>query len=185
MSGIVVLFMNSSAARVEVEDQNAAVSVKQLTGPRMARMTFEARVVHPRHGRMRLQKPRNCEGALILMPDSECQRLEAPVEQKRSVRVHRTAQVIQLVRDLLNQHSRPRNSATNDIRVAVQILRRAVYRQIESGLYGPEIDRSGKGAIDDRNEPMPARELNHSAQVRDREQRIGHGFDIDSLRIRA
>jgi len=71
-------------------------ALEKLAGARVSWVALETRVVHFRDGAVPLQKLRDPQSALILMTHAQCKGHQAPVEQKRRVRVHAAAQMIHL-----------------------------------------------------------------------------------------
>ncbi len=92
--------------------------------------------------------------------------------------------MIELVTDALDHLFTPRDRAADDVGVPVEILRRAVQAQIEPGIDRPEVHRRGEGVVDQRDQPVPAREAHDALQVRDLQHRVRHGLHIDRLRVR-
>ena len=75
---------------------------------------------------MLFEKLRDLEGTVVLVPDADCEGLEAAVKKKGGMGIKRSAEVVELMRDLRDQFRPTQNNSGNNIRMAVQILGRAV-----------------------------------------------------------
>src|SRR6185295_14641825 len=100
--------------------------LEQLARPRVARMAFEPRIVDASDGSMTREKPCDLQRALVLIAHPQGQRFQPAAEEKCRVRIHRAAQMIELVPDALDHFAAPGDGAGDDVRMAVQIFRRAV-----------------------------------------------------------
>src|SRR5262249_53067125 len=130
------------------------------------------------------QKSRDCQSAFILMPHANAQRLQAAMQQKRGVRIERAAEMIRPVRDASDPVAAANYGARGNVVVSVQILRTAVKRKVKADLGRTEIDRTGEGIIDHRDQAVSASKPYHRLQVADLKQGVGHRLDIDRLRRR-
>ena len=86
--------------------------------------------------------------------------------------------------DVLDRLSTTGNGAPDDVRMTVQVLRRAVHAKIEPRVDGPKVHGRGKRVVDDGGEAMLAREPDDALQICNFQQRIGHGLHVDGLRVR-
>src|SRR5262245_37379139 len=98
----------------------------------MVRMTFEPRVVDPFDTSVLLQESRDLERAFVLMTDAQRECLHSAKQQERCMRIHRSAQVVELVLYLFDQVGAANARPAYDVRMAVQVLCAAVQRKIEA-----------------------------------------------------
>src|ERR1700732_5402405 len=140
--------IGAAGRALELEAQHAAEAGEQAAGARMPRMRLETGVIHPRDPRVPLEKLRDFERALVLVAHPEREGLESPAEQERRVRIERTAEVVGLVPDALDQLRAACDRARNDVRVAVQILGGTVDRKVEAGLDRAKVDGTRERGVD-------------------------------------
>src|SRR2546429_18011 len=88
---------------LELEAQYAAEAGEQAAGARMARMRLETGVIDARERRVAFEKPRDPERTVVLVAHPEGEGLQSAAEQERRVRVQRSAEVVGLVPDALDQ----------------------------------------------------------------------------------
>jgi len=69
--------------------------------------------------------------------------------------------------------------AGDEVRVPVQVLRRAVQREVEAAGGGAEVDGRGEGVVHEADEVVRAGEGDHRVEVRHLHERVGDGFDVD------
>ena len=111
---------------MQLKAQHPTRPGKQPLRPLVLRMAFQPWVVHPRHLRLLSQKARESQPIFVVLPHSQRQGLQAPLQQEAGVDIQRAAQVIQLVLNGLDVCSRADDHARDDIRMAVEVLGRAV-----------------------------------------------------------
>src|SRR5258708_38159631 len=99
------------------------------------------------------------------------------MQQKACVRIHRSAEMAQRPTNFFDQIDAPDHRSGDNIRMAVEILRATMERQIETDLGRAEIDRTGESIIDNRNQAVDACELNRCAKTGDLHQRIRDGLE--------
>src|SRR2546421_2792532 len=105
---------------LELEAQYATEAGEQAAGARMARMRLETGVIDARDPRVVFEKARDPERAVVLVAHPEGERLQSAAEQERRVRVQRSAEVVGLVPDALDQLGTACDRARHDVRMAVQ-----------------------------------------------------------------
>src|SRR5438874_9712090 len=111
-------------------------------------MRLQSGIVYARHGRVSLKETGELQGAFALISHANRQGLQSPMEQETGVRVERRAKMVEFVRDSLDQIRVSDDDAGHDVVVAVQILSRAMDRQVEAKLRRPEVDRAGECVVD-------------------------------------
>ena len=67
--------------------------------------------------------------------------------------------------------------------MTVEVLRRAVQRQIEPACQWLETDGRSEGVVDERHQPMLARERRRGFEVRDLQERVCERLEVDRFRI--
>src|SRR5207247_3571214 len=83
------------------------------------------------------------------------------------------------VSDALNILTSGNHAARRDVVVSVQVFRSAVDRQVEAHLKGAKAHRRGERVVDHGEQIVLPGEANNSRQVRDAEERVRHGLDVD------
>ncbi len=121
----------------------------------------------------------------VLGAHAQRQRLEAPRQQERRVRVETPAVGAEHRRDLLDPPLRTGDGPRGDVGVAVERLGRRVAHQIETDAVRPEVHRSGEGVVDDRGQPVAPREARDALQVADPDERVRDALDEERLRAGA
>lgn len=124
-------FFGAVRGALQLKAQHPPKPFEQRSRARVPRVTFQTGVVHARNGRVALEKSRDLEGAAILMPYPQGERFQPTAQQKRRMRIHGAAEVVQLVRDPLDYRRARGNHTANDIRMAVQVFRRTVQADVE------------------------------------------------------
>ena len=140
-------------------------------------MGLESRIVHLLHLGVRGEEAGQGEGVGVLGPDAQRQRLGAPRQQKPGVRIERPAEEVERPSHPVDVCPARQDAPRHDVRMAVEVLRGAVERDVEADRQGTEIDGAGEGVVDDRHQPLLAGELDDLAQPWDPHQRIGDALD--------
>src|SRR5579863_1367090 len=135
---------------LKLKAQHAAKTVEQFARSQMIGMRLESGIIHASYARMRFEKTRDSQCALVLMTHAHGERLEPAIQEKARVRIERAAKVILRALDFANQVAASDRGARNDIRVTVQIFCRAVQRQIEADFRRSKINRTRESVVDDR-----------------------------------
>ncbi len=164
---------------MQLEADHAPEAGKEPAGALVARMRRQAGVVDAVDGRVIGEEPRDPQGGLVLTEDAQRQRLEAAVEQEAGVRVERAAEVVEQLADALHECPAAGHDPGGEVAVAVEVLRRAVQREVEAELSGPEVDGARERVVDHRDEAVLPGEGDDRLQVRDLHERVGDGLDVD------
>src|SRR5215472_14209436 len=77
----------------------------------------------------------------------------------------------------------PDNGACDDIRVPVKVFRGAMERKIEPVLQGTKVDRTSKGVVDNRENPVSLGEFDDCPVICNLNKRICHSLDIDCFGV--
>ena len=101
------------------------------------------------------------------------------MQQEAGVRVERSAQVVELVLDRLDACRASHRGARDEVAVPVQVLGRAVQREVEPVRERPEPEGRREGIVDQRDESAGARELRRRVEVGYLQQRVGERLEID------
>ena len=157
---------------------------KRLLRPLVMGVAGQAGIVDLRDLRVPLEPGGDLERALVLGRDPQRERLDAALQQEARVRVGAAAQVDQLVPHLLDQGRAADHAAGHQVRVAVQVLGRAVDHEVEAQLQRPQVDRCREGVVDDAGEAVGPREPHDALEIRHLDPRVRHGLDVDRLRLR-
>ena len=166
---------------LELEARHAAEAREETTGALVLRVAGQAGIVDLRHLRVALQPRRHLERALVLRRHPQRERLDATLEQEAGVGVGAAAQVDELVPDLLHERRAAGHAARDQVRVAVQVLGRAVDHEVEAHLDGPQVDRRREGAVDEGGEAVRARETHDALQVGHLQPRVGERLHVDGF----
>src|SRR5438477_10884996 len=105
------------------------------------------------------------------------------MQQETGVWVERAAEMVELVLHGLDAFRAPHARAGNQVAVTVEVLRRAVQRQIEPACQWLETDGRSEGVVDERHQPMLARERRRGFEVRDLQERVCERLEVDRFRI--
>jgi hypothetical protein len=119
-------------ATMKLETHHATIPVKQSLSSFVLGVIIKTRIVHLGDRGMTFQELRDSQRASILMLYTNRQCLHSPVQKKSSMRIEATSKMIQSMSYLLNQTSATDNGTGDDVRMSVQVFRRAMKRKIEA-----------------------------------------------------
>src|SRR5437899_12189689 len=119
-------------ATMKLETHHAAIPVKQSLSSFVLGVIIKTRIVHLGDRGMTFQELRDSQRASILMLHANAQRLHSPMQKKRSMRIEAPSKMIQSMSYLLNQSSATNNGTGDDVRMSVQVFRRAMQGEIEA-----------------------------------------------------
>src|SRR5690242_13998567 len=95
------------------------------------------------------------------------------------MRIERAPEQVQPMFDFPDDIPTADYRPAHDIRVAVEILCRAMQREIEPQFGWAKVDRTCERVVDDRDEIIGLCKLHNCAKIRYLQQRIAHRFNID------
>src|SRR5262245_6490205 len=135
-------------------------------------MSFQARVDHALDRGMPGEEPGESQRRAVLLPDTEGERQQPPVEEEAGVGVQTPTEMIETVPDALDLLPSANHAARRDIVVPVQVFRAAVERQVEPHLQGSKVHGRGERVVNEGEQVVRSGKANDCRQVRDIEERI-------------
>ena len=146
---------------------------------------LQTRVDNSFDGWMRVKEAGERRRGLILEPDTQRERLQSSVQEETGVRIQTSTQMIQLVQDGGDAIGRTDDTTSDDVGMAVQILRGTVDLEIEPELEWVEIHGRSERIVDHRDETVFFRKISDRPQVGDAKERVGHSLDVDHAGVGA
>ena len=146
----IVELRRAFVAAVEIEAHHAAEAAHLPRRDRVVGMRRQTRIVDRADASIAREKRRDRLGARVVALDAKRQRLESAAECVRWMRIHHRADHPPDFFDRRDEGRRPGHDAAGHVAVAVQILRRALHREVDTQRQRLLIDWARERVVDDR-----------------------------------